>query len=343
MTSILINLVVALSPGIIFLYVLVHLDSFKLVRFVSVLEMLAIGALLAGVAYLINGAISRYFEIGMEPYSRFVAPPIEEVLKASALMFLFAFNRIGFRVDAAIVGFAIGTGFSMAENTYLLHVFTGANIAVWIFRGFGTAMMHGGTTAIFAVMAQTFIEKRPRLGPLDILPGLALAIVLHAAFNFYPQQILLSTAASFGVLPMILLLIFAKSEEQIHTWLLTDYETHQHLLFEIESGEFENDEAGRFIKNLATRFAGADAKEMFDYVKLHTELVLRAESIDLTQESGGHVVLTGADDAKFRQLHALERKIGPTALAALRPHLKFNRKELFALHELERVARATAI
>jgi len=203
-------------------------------------------------------------------------------------------------------------------------------------------MMHGGTTAIFAVMAQTLIEKRPRLGPLDVLPGLVLAIALHAAFNFYPNQILLSTAASFIVLPMILLLIFAKSEEQIHTWLLTDYETHQHLLFEIESGEFQNDEAGRFISNLATRFAGADAKDMFDYVKLHTELVLRAESIDLTQESGGHVILTSADDAKFRQLHALESKIGPTALAALRPRLKFNRKELFELHELERVAHAKA-
>ena len=86
-------------------------------------------------------------------------------------MVLFAMNRIGFRVDAAIVGFAIGTGFSMAENAYLLHVLTQANITVWIFRGFGTAMMHGGTTAIFAVMAQTLIEKRPKLGPLDLLPG----------------------------------------------------------------------------------------------------------------------------------------------------------------------------
>ncbi len=341
MTSVLINLVVALSPVIIFLYVLVHLDSFKLVRFPAVLQMLAIGVLLAGVGYLVNGAISRAFGIGMESYSRFVAPPVEEVLKASALMVLFALNRIGFRVDAAIVGFAIGTGFSMAENAYLLHVFTQANVMVWIFRGFGTAMMHGGTTAIFAVMAQTLIEKRPQLGPLDVLPGLALAIVLHAAFNIYPHQIVLSTAVSFVVLPMILLLIFAKSEEQIHTWLLTDYETHQHLLNEIESGEFVNDEAGRFITKLANLFSGTAAQDMFDYVKLHTELVLRAESIDLTEERGGHVVLTRADDSKFRQLHALEQKIGPTVLAALRPHLKFSRKELFELHELERVARAT--
>jgi RsiW-degrading membrane proteinase PrsW (M82 family) len=341
MISILINVAVALSPVAFFLYALVHLDSFKLVRFAFVLQMLVVGALLAGVSYLLNGAISSGFHIDISDYTRFVAPTVEELLKASALVVLFAINRIGFRVDAAIVGFAIGTGFSMAENAYLLHVLTQANVTVWIFRGFGTAMMHGGATAIFAVMAQTLIEKEPKLGPLDLLPGLAVAIFLHTAFNYYPHQVLLNTAASFIVLPAILLMIFAKSEEQIHTWLLSDYETHQHLLFEIESGEFVNDEAGRFITNLAQRFGDTAAADMFEYVKLHTELVLRAESIDLTQERGGHVTLTGADDAKFDRMHALEKKIGRTALAALGPHLKFSRKELFEIHELERLARAT--
>jgi hypothetical protein len=190
-------------------------------------------------------------------------------------------------------------------------------------------------------MAQTLIEKQPKLGPIDLLPGLVLAVFLHAAFNYYPHQIALTTAASFIVLPAILLMIFAKSEEQIHTWLLTDYETHQHLMFEIESGEFVNDEAGRFITNLADRLSDGHAEHMFEYVKLHTELVLRAESIDLEREKGQRVTLTGADDSRFDRLHELERKIGPTAMAALGPHLKFSRKELFEIHELERLARAT--
>src|SRR5690349_6195765 len=188
MISILINVAVALSPVAFFLYALVHLDSFKLVRFAFVLQMLVVGALLAGVSYLLNGAISSGFHIDISDYTRFVAPTVEELLKASALVVLFAINRIGFRVDAAIVGFAIGTGFSMAENAYLLHVLTQANVTVWIFRGFGTAMMHGGATAIFAVMAQTLIEKEPKLGPLDRLHGLAVENFLHTAFNNYPKQ-----------------------------------------------------------------------------------------------------------------------------------------------------------
>src|SRR5664279_263291 len=121
MTSIFINLAVALSPVAFFLYALVHLDSFKLVRLAFVLQMLVAGIVLAGFGYLINGAISTGFDISTADYTRFVAPVVEELLKSSALMVLFAMNRIGFRVDAAIVGFAIGTGFSMAENAYLLH------------------------------------------------------------------------------------------------------------------------------------------------------------------------------------------------------------------------------
>ena len=61
-------------------------------------------------------------------------------------------HRIGFLVDAAIYGFAVGAGFALAENLYYLHLAAEAGMGTWIVRGFGTALMHGGTTALFAVM-----------------------------------------------------------------------------------------------------------------------------------------------------------------------------------------------
>ena len=53
--------------------------------------------------------------------------------------------------DAAIYGFAVGTGFALVENVYYLLSLPGAPAALWIVRGFGTAVMHGGTTAILAM------------------------------------------------------------------------------------------------------------------------------------------------------------------------------------------------
>ncbi len=75
---------------------------------------------------------------------------IEELLKAAVIVVLMRTHRIGFPVDAAICGFAVGTGFAVVENLYFLHAMPDAGMGTWIVRGFGTAFMHGGVTAIFA-------------------------------------------------------------------------------------------------------------------------------------------------------------------------------------------------
>lgn len=332
-----INLLVALAPVLAFLIVLENLDSFRLVSRVRVLIMVLTGAGLAGVAYLLNGFAIARLHMELPDYSRFVAPVLEEVLKASALAYLFLRNRIGFRVDAAILGFAIGTGFSLAENSYLLRVLEHANIAVWIVRGFGTAMMHGGATAIVAIVTQTLIERRA--SPLFFFPGLLAAIALHMAFNFFPDQVMLATIGAFIVLPIMLLLIVAKGEHAVHTWLQADYQSHEQLLADIESGAFAHQAAGIFIAGMAK--SQADLVAIFAYIKLHTLLVLRAEKKELALETGGDVALTDIDDQAFAKLHALERKIGRSILLTLRPYLKFSRKELFELYQLEVDARAT--
>ena len=64
-------------------------------------------------------------------------------------------------VDAAIFGFAIGSGFALVENLYYLASRPDAHVAVQIIRGFGTAIMHGGATAIFAIVSVALAEKRP--------------------------------------------------------------------------------------------------------------------------------------------------------------------------------------
>ena len=48
-------------------------------------------------------------------------------------------------IDAAIYGFAVGAGFAFIENIYYLHSLEHHKIVVWIIRGLGTAVMHGGT------------------------------------------------------------------------------------------------------------------------------------------------------------------------------------------------------
>jgi len=329
---------VGLLPVLAFLAVLRHVDAHRLVSFRSVLLTLAAGGALAVAAYFGNDLALEILEIEFASYSRYVAPVLEECLKAGVLVYLFSRNRIGFMVDAAIVGFAVGAGFSVVENVHYLRTLPDATLGVWIVRGFGTAIMHGGATAVFGVLAQSLAERHAEIHWKVYLPGLAIAIVLHAIFNQFPGSPFQATLATLVVFPLTLLFVFAKSEHQIHEWLAADYQTHEHLLQAIRTGEFAHSEAGRFMSDLAKRFDAAHVADMYAYVRLHTQLVLRAEQLLLAREGGTDLRLRQDDRDDFRKLHGLERKIGRTGMMALWPHLHFNRQELWELYELENEA-----
>ena len=86
--------------------------------------------------------------------SDYDAPLLEDLLKGSVLIALVARGRVGFLVDAAVHGFAIGAGFALIENVTYLRAFGTAPWTLWLVRGLGTAMLHGGTTAIFGVLSR---------------------------------------------------------------------------------------------------------------------------------------------------------------------------------------------
>mgnify|MGYP000417393272 CR=1 FL=1 len=49
-------------------------------------------------------------------------------------------------------GFAVGAGFAVFENLFYLMQAEHRSLLVWFVRGFGTAIMHGGTTATVVIV-----------------------------------------------------------------------------------------------------------------------------------------------------------------------------------------------
>jgi hypothetical protein len=267
-------------------------------------------------------------------YSHFYAPFVEEALKAVVIIALMRADRVGFLIDAAILGVAVGAGFSVAENIYYAYTFPDSDIGMWMVRGLGTAIMHGGVSAIFAVTAEALEDKEPDSRILIFVPGLLIAASFHSIYNQFQAWPVVATAGTLVLLPLGLLLVFDKSEHEVHNWLIHDYETHEHLLADIENGTFAHSQAGRMIKTLAARFSAEMAANLFAYIKLHTQLVLRAEEMLLAKENG-RPIPPGHDAESFARLHALEKTIGRTAMLTVWPHLKFSHQELFELHQLE--------
>lgn len=325
---------IALVPVLALFGTLLYLDSYSLVSFREVLFTVTGGALLCLASLKINALAIDALHLDFKTYSHFAAPLVEESMKALILIYLFTRNRIGFMIDAAIMGFAVGAGFALVENIYLLYAFPQASVGIWIIRGFGTAIMHSGATALFAMVTQALIERHVRPIALAYIPAIVAAALLHAVFNLLGGSPLIATVFLLVVCPLSLFFMFTKSEHAVHQWLLSDYESHQHLLEKIKSGEFANNEGGKLFVSLAGKFGAERLNDIFAYMRIHTELVLRAEKMSLARETGESIEVSTEDAKRYGQMLELERRIGRTALMTIRRHLHFSRRELWELNEL---------
>jgi protease PrsW len=328
---------IALLPVLLFLVALVQLDGYKLLRLRMVLAMVGAGGLAAGASYLINNYAYGRFSGDFTAYSRYVSPWIEEGLKAVLVMFLIRTRRVGVPVDAGIAGFALGTGFALVENLYYLGTRPDAALAVQVIRGFGTALMHGGTATVLAMISITLYEKRPHGGPQLLLPGFLAAVALHTAFNLLLVRPALATLAILVALPVAIHLVFRYSERSLREWLDKDLESNVQLLESINTGTFLDSNAGRYLQALRGRFRGEDLADMLCCLRLHGELALRAKGVLLMRESGLDAPLIDADThEKLAELAQLKRAIGRAGVLALRPLMMATGKDLWELTLLGR-------
>ena len=348
-TDLLVKGLTAIAPVFVLLLVLDRLDIFNLIKFRTIGILLAVGGALAAFAFLANLEILDGFPIGFSNYSRYIAPAIEEFLKAIPIVFLFATNRVGFKLDAALAGFAIGAGFSMVENAWYLEQLSDANYSAWLVRGFGTAVMHGGATALFAAASHEMNERQfegaaaaYKFNALLFLPGFAGAYVLHSAFNHLAHQPTLAMALTLLLVPLLLFFIISRSERATQHWIKTDRDAHRAALAAIRSGQFGESEQGKRLKAIAQRFQGAvSAADVFAYLELKMELVLHNEEMMLRVQEGEAAPLDPANREKVTHLEQMEKRLGPAVLAAIAPALGFSRNDVWELeHFKARVKKA---
>lgn len=339
--DLLIKALIAVAPVFVLLTAFDRLDVFNLISFRVISVLLGVGASIAVLSLLANGGLLEGFPIGTGDYSRYVAPIVEETLKAAPIVAMFHRNRIGFKVDAAIAGFALGAGFSILENLWFLFTITDANLSAWLVRGLGTAIMHGSTTALFAIISHEMTERQSaraaglyKFNPLLFIPGLAVSIVIHSTFNHFGEQPLLVMALTLLLAPFTLFFALARSARATNEWLAADQAAHRQLLADIRSGRFEASDTSRALQQALARIDGGFASDARAYVELKLELVLRAEELISASHQGEGVGLTDDDRRKFAELDALTRRLGGPIAEALTSRLGFSRNDLWEFSRL---------
>lgn len=330
----LVHALVSLLPVLCFLGALLLLDSYKLVSLRAVIAVVAGGAAVAGGGYFVNGWLLTVTGLEFGPYSRYVAPLVEELLKGLIIVALIRASRIGFLVDAAIFGFGVGAGFAIVENLHYLTLDREASMGLWIVRGFGTALMHGGVTALFAVTGLAMLERWRGAGWRSFMPGFAMAVVLHSGFNHLLANPKAATIATLLVLPPVFFFVFRQSEKAVGEWLGRGFDADTEMLELINSGRLTDSPVGRYLHALKDKFQGPVVADLLCYLRLYTELALRAKGILMMRESGFEVPVDEETRAKFEEMRYLEGSIGRTGLLALKPMLHMSNKDLWQLYML---------
>jgi protease PrsW len=333
MTGVFFKVLASLLPVVAFLSGLIYLDSFKLVKVRAVLWAIAAGGGAALAAMVVYSRVLSELLPDRMVLTLYVAPGVEECLKAAYLIYLLRSHRIGFLVDAAIFGFGIGTGFSLVENVYYLFSRPGADMYLWVIRGFGTALMHGAATAIVGIVAKTLVDRGRSLS-VALLPGLVASALLHSIFNHFFISPSLTTVAILILLPGVMVLVFSQSERSTRQWLGVGFDTDRDLLEMITTGNLMDNKVGAYLQSLQNNFPGEVVADMLCFLRIHAELSVKAKGIILMREAGFDVPPEPGVPEAFQELQYLDKSIGKTGKLALYPFLHISDRELWQLHML---------
>jgi len=332
-----IKIFVCLIPVFLFLIMLLYLDSLKLVSKTLLLACLAWGLVSSGLSFFLNTFLMNHLEVSFEAYSSFIAPFVEELLKCGLLWILIKRNKIGFMIDGAIYGFSIGAAFSFAENIFYLSQFAGndSNLMIWVTRGFGTAIMHGGTPAIFGILCMSALNRHSSF-VMSSISGLLAAILIHGVFNQFLVSPLVSTVIIILVVPLSIIFIFNANEKSIRDWLELEFDSEVSILRMIRKGQFSHTKTGSFLVSLKAHFAGEVVLDMYCFISLYLELSIKAKSLMMLKENDLIVPPDPDLQVKLQELKALKKSIGRGGYLAITPVLRMNKKDLWKLYMLEK-------
>ena len=328
------KILISLTPVFLFLIFLVYLDSFKLIKIPIAVICVIWGLISAFSAYLINTFILNSDFIEFSNYSKYIAPVVEEIIKFILIIILIRINKIGFMIDGAIYGFAIGAGFAFVENIYYLNTLETTNMMIWVVRGFGTAVMHGGATSITVIFAMTMINRHKNK-IYYFIPGLFIAIIIHAIYNQFFLSPLISTLIIIVAVVASMMMIFQRNEKSLQDWLEVEFDSEVKLLQQIKKGKLSTTKTGEYLLSIKDRFASEIIFDMYCYISLYLELSIRAKTNLMLKESGLPVQKDNELSSKLEELNALQKNIGKTGLMAISPILRMSKKDLWKLSLLE--------
>lgn len=182
-------LLLATIIPLIFLSLVYWMDLYQTGEFRSALLCFIWGLVTYAIASVVNIFIIQLGWMTSKNVVCFVAPLIEEILKAMILIYLARRSNFIYFVDGAIFGFSTGIGFAIMENYQYILAGTAMNLSTTVGLVVSTNLMHASASAIVGIAAGIARFQRSYKHTMIIMVGLIVSILLHMTFNIFVTNI----------------------------------------------------------------------------------------------------------------------------------------------------------
>ena len=164
----------------------------------------------------VNGILTYLIPLEEFDFTTRVTPVTEEIIKAIPVLF-FAKEISNKKETLITISLAVGIGFAIMENTYILTQNVGYVSIMWaIMRGFGTGIMHGMCTLLIG-KGFFFANRNKKLFIVGTFALLSLAITYHSVFNMLVQSDLKYVGAALPIVTYVPFVILIYKKRKIRS------------------------------------------------------------------------------------------------------------------------------
>lgn len=311
--------VIALLPIIICVFIVKAMDGFSIASWRYLVSGFFWGALCCGGLFFLARAS------GLE--NPLLSTFLEEFLKCFPLILAVYRKRVAFFAEALIYGTAIGAGFAFAENIVYVALLPEFSLGDSILRGFGTAVLHMGCTALYASLAVTVSRvlagRKTVFSAFSCYACIIPPLLIHFTYNLFLIQEFLQLTLVIMLMSVLLLAIYDIDEKLIHKWLDSCISNDISLLASIKEGHLKDTSAGEYLLEMRRRFQPEAFFDICVYLELYLEMSIAAKSRMIMKEAGMDIPIDPdthkANLDKLEEFKSLRKNIGVSGLLVLSP------------------------
>jgi hypothetical protein len=181
----------------------------------------------------------------------------------------------------------------------------------------------------------TGVDREVRFVRGRSFPWWVAAVVIHGAFNRRLLPPVAQMLLLLVLLPLIVLLVFDRSERATREWIGAGLDLDLELLQLINSEDFAYTRFGRYLQELRARMPKLVVADMFCLLRLELELAVQAKAFLIAREAGLDLPVSDDLEATLAERRYLHQSIGKAGLLALKPLQVTSHRDKWHRHLLQ--------